>query len=416
MKKLAIIGTGVAGMSAAYFLRDHYELAVFEKNDYIGGHTNTIDLKASNNQTATFDTGFMVFNEVTYPNFIKLLKNLDVSYTDSDMSFSVKHETKDIEYNGSSFSGLFSQRKNILNLSHWKMILQINRFFKESPSILSNLNFENISIRQYIEEQGFGLEFYEQFLVPMGSAVWSTAPGKMDDFPAKTLIRFFYNHGFMGLNTQHQWKTIIGGSRQYRNKLISKFNDSIRINCPVREVIQYENHCMVKTDFSEEKFDKVIIATHADEALKLLKNPMPEQESILKHFHYSKNIAIVHSDESVMPKLKSNWSAWNYICKPDESFTVYYMNKLQSISAPGNYFININGESHVSQDKIHKTIKYDHPLFTSAAVKAQLNLPIINHPKAPLNFCGSYFRYGFHEDALLSSVALCSAILGKDVL
>jgi predicted NAD/FAD-binding protein len=417
MKKLAVIGSGIAGMSAAYFLRNDFEVTVFEKNNYVGGHTNTIDVKAQTGSTVSFDTGFMVFNEVTYPNFVKLMHELKVPYNDTDMSFSVKYGPRKTEYNGSSFSGLFAQRKNLFNFNHWKMILQINRFFKESPKILADENFGDKTIREYIDEQKFGLEFYQQFLVPMGSAVWSTEPGKMDEFPAKTLIRFFYNHGFMGLDTQHQCKTITGGSRTYRDKLIASFDKKIQTNCPARQITQMADHCLVKTDQGEYKFDKVIVATHADEALGLLQNPSSEQKRLLSCFKYSKNKAIVHTDSSVMPELRANWSSWNYNCITDkESFTVYYMNRLQQLKCEENYFININGGEFVNPKKVIQTIDYDHPLFSKEAIKAQRELDQLNPPNGPLNFCGSYFRYGFHEDALLSSVELCNSILGRQVL
>ncbi|MFZ8932582.1 MAG: NAD(P)/FAD-dependent oxidoreductase [Bacteriovoracaceae bacterium] len=414
MKKCAIIGTGIAGMSSAYFLKDEYEITVFEKNDYIGGHTNTIDVH-DGHKTCPVDTGFMVFNEKTYPNLLKLFKKLDVNYIDTDMSFSVRNEDIDLEFNGSSINGLFSQRRNIFNFHFLKMIKDILKFNKESVGILDRSEYQRLTIGDYVDQLGLGEYFFKNFLVPMSSAVWSTPMEKIKDFPATSLVRFFHNHGFVGVNTQLQWKTVVGGSRQYRDKIIDQFKDQIKVSHPVERVIQNGETVEVISKGESFHFDKVIIASHGDEALGMLENPSSFQQEVLSKFSYQKNTAVVHTDASVMPNFKENWSSWNFLIKANEAYTVYYMNRLQNVSDKMNVFININGEQFIDKEKIIKKIIYHHPVFDVQAVLAQEKLDELNK-SSNIHFTGSYYRYGFHEDALLSSVNLCSSILKREVL
>lgn len=252
----------------------------------------------------------------------------------------------------------------------------------------------------------------------MSSAVWSTPTERMGDFPAKSLIRFFYNHGFMGLDTQHQWKTVVGGSESYKKILIDSFKEKINVSCGAQEVYQEEEKVIVNdTNNVRHFFDKVVFASHADETLKLLKNPSEKQKQLLSSFTYQKNIATVHTDEKVMPHMKRVWSSWNYVIPSEkETYTVYWMNKLQGVSDKKNYFININGENYVDKDKILQTIVYEHPTFDNKSIEAQKELFDLNTNDDPLYFCGSYFKYGFHEDALTSSVHLCQHLLNKEVL
>lgn len=417
MKKVAIVGTGMAGMSAAYFLKDEFDLTLFEKNDYIGGHTNTVYIE-EDGQQKPIDSGFIVFNEVNYPNMVKLFKKLHVPYYDSDMSFSVLETKSGLEYNGSSlWNGMFAQKRNLFNLTYWKMLLDIKRLCKLAPMIVEDPKFDSMTVRDLVSKEGYGQEFLDHFVVPMSSAVWSTPHDKMLDFPAKTLVRFFLNHGFLGLDTQHQWKTVQAGSQTYKMKIIEQYKDRIKVGHGVASVEVKGNKAELKTIKGETfEFDHVIFASHADETLALIKNPTPLQSELLKPFKYQENIAVLHTDASVMPKMKINWSAWNFVYRDNDSFTVYYMNRLQKISDKKQYFININGEQFVDKSKVLKRIVYHHPLFDRAAVKAQESLPELNKGNPVLYFCGSYFRYGFHEDALLSSVNLCQEILGREVL
>jgi predicted NAD/FAD-binding protein len=415
-KKVAIVGTGMAGMSAAYFLKDHFDLTIFEKNDYIGGHTNTVYIQEENEEKP-IDSGFIVFNEVTYPLMLKLFKELQVPYYDSDMSFSVLETKSGLEYNGSSlWNGLFAQKRNLFKPSFWKMILDIQKLCKMAPKIISESKYETMTVRDFVKKEGYGQEFLDHFVVPMSSAVWSTPQDKMLDFPMKMLVRFFLNHGFLGLDTQHQWKTVEKGSQTYKLKIIETFKDKIQINNGVKSVEVKDDNVILKTEKGEtHTFDHVIFSSHADETLQMIKNPTERQKELLSPFKYQENIAILHTDETVMPKIKKNWSSWNFVYKKNDAFTVYYMNRLQKISKKKNYFININGEEFVDKNKIIKRIVYHHPVFDSNTYKAQETLSELNKNNPKLYFCGAYFRYGFHEDALFSSVNLCEEILGKKV-
>lgn len=411
MNKLAIIGSGIAGMGCGHLLHSKYNISIFEKNNYPGGHTNTIEVN-ENGKTIYIDTGFMVFNFITYPHLCQLFETIKAPIKKTDMSFSVQHVASGLEYCGSGIDGLFAQRKNIFNWSYIKMLLEISRFNKISIEILDKPELQNLSLEQYIKQFNFSQDMLWKYLIPMSSAVWSTPMEKMLNFPVVTLIRFFKNHGFLGLNTQHQWYTLHNGSQAYRKLLINPFKEKIRVNTAIEKVRIKDNKVeLVLPDGTSELFDKVIFACHANEALNLLQNPSKDQIRLLAPFKYEKNIALVHTDESVMPKTKKTWSSWNYrienINGKQTPTTIYWMNKLQQVSENKNYFVSINPiEGSVAEDKKIKEIIYEHPLFDLSAIKAQAELQTLNE-NGPIYFCGSYFKYGFHEDAYASAVELC---------
>jgi predicted NAD/FAD-binding protein len=412
MQTLAIIGTGIAGMGCAHLLQHKYDLTIFEKNDYIGGHTNTVSVDEGGTPVY-MDTGFMVFNFETYPNLCKLFEEIKAPVKKTDMSFSVQYVPTGLEYCGSGMNGLFAQRKNIFNIGYIKMLMEITRFNKISVDILDKPEYANHSLGQYIKEFNFSEEMLIKYLVPMSSAVWSTPMDKMLDFPAVTLIRFFKNHGFLGLNTQHQWYTLHNGSQAYREILIKPFKDKVQVNNAAVSVERLPNgKALVTTsDGKQQEFDKVIFAAHANETLKLLFDPTPDEQRLLSVFHYEKNKATVHSDESVMPKNKRTWSSWNYRIEEKDGkqmpTTIYWMNQLQGVSDKKNYFVSINAiPGSVAPSKLIKEIDYEHPLFDVPAIRAQDELHLLNE-SGPLYFCGSYFKYGFHEDAYKSAVDLC---------
>jgi len=417
MEKLAIIGTGIAGMACAHFLQKKYDLTIYEKNDYVGGHTNTITVD-EDGKDVFVDTGFMVFNHVTYPLLTKLLEELKVPAKKTDMSFSVQHLPSGLEYCGSGVSGLFAQRKNIFSFRHIRMLMQIGRFNKESLKILNDPKYDNYSLGRYMKEEGYDDDMLWKYLIPMSSAVWSTPMDLMLEFPAKTLVRFFFNHGFLGLDTQHQWYTVINGSKSYRDIIIKPFKEKIEVNNAVVKVSRENNKVIVHTRNGFPKiFDKVIFACHGDETFQLIEQPTSEEERLLSKFKYQKNIATLHTDESVMPKTKSAWSSWNYRIeeKNKQLFpsTIYWMNSLQQVSKKKNYFVSINDPGNIDEKKIIKTIDYTHPLFDVPAIQAQNELDNLNK-FGSMHYCGSYFRYGFHEDALLSSVNLCKQLLNNE--
>ncbi len=411
LQKLAIIGTGIAGMGCAHLLQHKYDLTMFEQNDYIGGHTNTITVKEGN-EIIYIDTGFMVFNFQTYPHLCKLFENINAPIKKTNMSFSVQHTESGLEYCGSGFNGLFAQRKNIFNLKFIKMLKQIARFNKESIEVLDNPHYEDFSIEQYIKQKKYNDDMLWKYLIPMSSAVWSSPMEDMLKFPIVSLVRFFKNHGFLGLNSQHQWYTLQNGSQAYRELLIEPFRNRIQINNAVKRVKMNGKKVMVHlANGKEQEFDKVIFASHADQTIRMIENPTSEQFRILSSFRYQKNNAIIHTDESVMPKNRKVWSSWNYktenVNGKNIPTTIYWMNNLQQVSKKKNYFVSINPfENSIDSNKIIREIHYEHPLFDIDAMKAQKELSQLNKNDT-LYFCGSYFNYGFHEDAFESAVSLC---------
>ncbi|MGQ0829638.1 MAG: NAD(P)/FAD-dependent oxidoreductase [Bacteroidota bacterium] len=414
MQQLAIIGTGIAGMGCAHLLQKKYDLTLFEQNNYIGGHTNTITVE-ENGQPVYMDTGFMVFNFETYPHLCKLFNEIKAPIKKTNMSFSVQHLPSGLEYCGSGLNGLFAQRKNIININYIKMLMDISRFNKISVQILDDPRFEDYSLSEFIKEFKFSEQMLWKYLIPMSSAVWSTPMEKMLDFPVVTLIRFFKNHGFLGLNTQHQWYTLENGSQSYRKILIEPFKDKIHISTPVIKVKKQKDKAVViLNDNSSLEFDKIIFASHADQTLKILDDPTADENRLLAPFKYEKNKIIVHTDETVMPTVRNTWSSWNYRIEEHSGklipTTIYWMNCLQGVSQKKNYFVSVNAISgSIAKSKIIKEIDYEHPLFDIATVKAQSELHKLNQT-GPLYYCGSYFKYGFHEDAYKSAVDLCATL------
>lgn len=418
---IAIIGTGIAGLGCAHFLHRHHDLTIFEQNDYAGGHTNTVTVSEAGRELPV-DTGFMVFNHVTYPLLTRLFRELDVATKPTSMSFSVAHLGSGIEYNGTSLNHLFGQRRNLLSPRFWKLLMRINRFNEEAVAALDDPAFAHMTLGEYVAARGYGDDFLNIYIIPMSSAVWSTPPELMLDFPALTLIRFWHNHGFLGLHTQHPWWTVTNGARSYVQKLTAPFRDSIRLGSPVAKVERLADGVRVTPrDSDAETFDKVIFASHADQTLRMIADPTDLERELLGCFKYQPNTATLHTDERMMPRTKRCWASWNYRIKPAaggsvEPSTIYWMNSLQGVSDTTNYFVSINAADEIAPDRVLKRIEYEHPLFDMAAIDAQKRLPDLNRLARDQTtyFCGSYFRYGFHEDAFGSAVALCRDLLGED--
>ncbi len=417
-ESLAIIGTGIAGMGCAHFLQKEFDLTIYEKGSYIGGHTNTVDVDEDGTKIP-IDTGFIVFNHVTYPNLKRLFEELDVPTKKSSMSFSVQHLSDGLEFCGSGINGLFAQRKNFFNLRFLRLLYNINRFNKEAPKILENSKYMDFTLDEYIVKEGYHRDLLDHYLVPMSSAVWSTPDDLMLQFPVYGLVRFFLNHGFMGLNTQHQWYTVHGGSREYVKRLTAPIKNRFQLNSEVRSVEHVGKKVKVTLKNGKASlFDKVILATHGDISLKLLSKPTALQKELLKEFKYQKNIATLHTDDISMPRTKLTWSSWNYRIEKVKgslrAYTVYWMNSLQNVSKKKNYYVSINDPGTVDRRKIIQEIEYEHPLFSVGSLNAQKRLQELNR-EGNVFFCGSYFRNGFHEDGLWSARILSETLLGKKV-
>jgi uncharacterized protein len=421
-QKLAIIGTGISGLGCAYFLHQDYDITLFEAGSYVGGHTNTIEVE-ENGVKLPVDTGFMVFNHVTYPLLTKLFKQLGVETKKTDMSFSLSHRELNYEYNGKDFNSIFGQRKNLFSLRFWRFILKINRFNKETAEALKDHRYAKMTLAEYVQEKGYGQDFLNWYILPMASAVWSAPTHKMMEFPAVTLMRFWYNHGFLGMKERHPWWTVVNGSREYVKKIVRGFEDRILLNTPVKSVQREKDHVVLKTAAGElYHFDKVIFATHAPTTLKILQNPNQLEVELLSAFDYQSNTAVVHTDESVMPKNKLCWASWNYSIHNNEygviqNHTHYWMNSLQGISDKVNYFVTLGNSDAVDSKKIIRQIEYEHPLFDLTALKMQSLLPDLNKSGArqQIFYCGAYFRYGFHEDGFGSAYNLCRTLLNREL-
>jgi uncharacterized protein len=404
--KIAIIGTGISGLTLAHHLYKNHDIAVFESNSHIGGHTHThdIDLFGRNYHV---DTGFIVFNDRTYPNFIELLETLKVPWQPSNMSFSVHNEKTGLEYNGTSLNALFAQRSNFFKPSFYGMILDILRFNKSALALLESGS--EIKLGAYLAENKYGQTFINNYIVPMGAAIWSTDATQMLDFPARFLVRFFHHHGFLTVNKRPQWRTIVGGSARYVEALTAPFIDKIFLNTPIAKVSRNKNCVTIKPQNGAElTFDYVFFACHSDQALKLLgDNASAHEREILGAIPYQENSIYLHYDKKLMPKRKLAWAAWNYHVSTQPSNKVqvtYNMNILQNIQSPEPILVTLNHTDSIDPSKVIKRLTYTHPVFTLAGAAAQARHAEISGINCT-GYAGAYWRNGFHEDGVMSALA-----------
>ena len=401
--KLAVIGSGISGLSAAYHFSKNHKVDLFEQDDHFGGHSLTYDIKEED-KVVPVDLGFIVFNEQTYPNLISFFRELDVPFEKSNMSFSVSVKSSNVEYGGSGLNAIFANKKNLLNLKFLKMINEIISFYKKAPSLLTNdLSEDTLGI--FLEKSKLSKYFIEYHIIPMVAAIWSMPFEKAKDMPLKLFLNFFINHGLFKLKNRPQWYTVTNRSRAYVNKVLEKISGEVFKNYKVSKILRSENNVRISIGNEYLDYDHVILASHADQSLKILEEPTSEEDKILKRFSYVSNKAYLHIDENLMPLRKSAWSSWNSITKDNRTCITYWLNKLQNLKTSKNYFLTLNPVEQINNNKILKKIDFTHPYFNKENVKLQKDLHKLQGKKRTW-FCGSYFGYGFHEDGLKSSIEL----------
>ena len=405
--RIAVIGSGISGLSAAHYLSKKNKVDLFEKEDHFGGHSYTIDIKDNNNHVPV-DIGFIVFNFKTYPNFVKFLNDNDIEIEKSNMSFSVSVKETEIEYCGKGLLGIFSNKKNLLNFDFFKMFFEIIKFYKKSNN-LKNIE-ENLTLDDFLKREKMSKYFINYHIIPMVSAIWSMPPYEAKQMPLKFFLKFFQNHGLFSLKNRPQWYTIKNRSRTYVKKILETISGVYYKNYRINKISRLSNGVKVYYGGNNEFFDydKVVIATHADEALSLITDPTPEEKSILSNFKYKNNIAIIHTDESLMPKNKKAWSSWNSSVNKEntsETSITYWLNLLQNLKTNKNIFLSLNPFLKIDPKKIISKVKFTHPYYDKEALENQNRLKIIQNKKNLL-FCGSYFGYGFHEDGIKSSLEM----------
>ncbi len=409
--KIAIVGSGISGLSAAYYLSKNNHVDLFEKEDHFGGHSHTIDLSIGKKKVPV-DIGFIVFNFKTYPNLIKFFDENKIDIEKSDMSFSVKVENSNFEYCGKGLGGIFSNRMNLLNFKFLKMVFDIIKFYKESD--LSNTFDKEITLGDYLTKNNLSKEFRNYHIIPMVSAIWSMPPYAANKMPLKFFLKFFQNHGLFKLKNRPQWYTVSKRSRTYVEKIISKISGEYFKNYQINKIKSRDHGVDLYYGGNNEFFgyDKVIIATHADEALAMIENPSDLEKETLSNFSYKKNIAYIHTDQSVMPENKKAWCSWNSSMKKNEiekNSITYWLNLLQNLECEENIFLTLNPYFEIKGSKILKKVKFTHPYFDQSALDYQSKLKNLQN-KRNILFCGSYFGYGFHEDGIKSSIEMLKSL------
>lgn len=420
-KKVAVIGSGISGLSCAWLLNQSQNVTLYEKDDRLGGHSNTVSFYL-NQKKIDVDTGFIVFNPSNYPNLVHFFKHLNVDTCETDMSFGVSVNRGKIEYSGTGLRGLFAQKRNLIRPRFWSMLSDLRRFYRQAPELLDSSELKNISLGQLLSKYHCKDPFIYDHLLPMAAAIWSTPVDKMLEYPATAFIRFCMNHGLLQLTDRPQWRTVIGGSKCYVEKIQQQLNQTIRLNTQIQSVSRNEGKIVITDRHGQgETYDQVVFACHADQALKLLKEPSSEEKRLLNSFPYQRNQAILHLDTALMPKRRAVWSSWNYL-SDDKSYTdqshsrqkvsvSYWMNKLQPLNTETPVIVSLNPIEPPRSGTIIRSFFYDHPAFDQSSYQAQEHLWQLQG-KQNTWFCGAYFGYGFHEDGLQSGLAVAEALGG----
>ena len=405
--KIAIVGSGVSGLVCAHLLAPRHDVVLFEADDRVGGHVHTVDVAGPGGPVAV-DTGFIVFNKKTYPNFVRLLERLGVASQESDMSFSVRSERRDLEYAGTGLGTLYAQRRNLLSPRFHGMVLDVLRFYREARALLAE--GPEVELVAWLRRRGYSEAFVEDHILPMVGAVWSSSRDGARGFPARFLARFFENHGFLSVSDRPAWLTVCGGSRTYVRAILDGFRGEVRTGCPVRSIRREEGAVVIRPGGgAAERFDHAIVACHADQARRLIEDPSPEEDGLLSAFTYRTNDVVLHDDDAVMPRLRRTWSSWNYHLDDearDGASVTYWMNRLQRLPAARQYFVTLNRAESVRPGRVLRRLAYDHPVFTPEGVGAQArHAELVDHRRT--SYCGAYWRNGFHEDGVVSALRVC---------
>jgi len=408
--KIAVIGSGISGLTCSYLLGSDHEVHLFESEDRLGGHTHTHLVNVSSGEYK-IDTGFIVCNNKNYPNFFKLLNQIGIELKPSSMSFSVKSEVDGLEYNGTTINSLFCQRKNLINPSFYRMILDILRFNKEATSYFlktKNDVEESITLESYLNNNGYSEQFIENYVMPMGAAIWSASREEMRQFPLKFFVRFFHHHGMLTVDDRPQWYVLKDGSSSYIPMLTKKIKNNIHLNSPIDSVERVSDGVKLNVNGQNYIFDEVIFATHADVTKKILKNPTPLEKDVLDGFDYRPNDILLHTDTSVLPKKKLGHASWNYFIPKKQNNRVavtYHMNILQGIEAPETFLVSLNMDEYIDPKKVIKKLSYSHPVYNLNSVRSQQRWHEISG-KDKIHFCGAYWGNGFHEDGVKSALRI----------
>ncbi len=409
--KIAIVGSGIAGLTCAYLLNRQHDIQVFEASDWIGGHTHTVDVEVEGRSYAV-DTGFIVFNDWTYPNFIRLLEQVGVAFKPTEMSFSVSDPATGVEYNGHDLNTLFAQRSNLLSPAFWGMLRDILRFNRQSQDDLANHRIgADTTLGQYLDSNGYGRRFIEHYIVPMGSAIWSMSLADMLGFPLQFFVRFCKNHGLLSVSDRPTWQVIEGGSRSYVAPLTASFAERIRLNCPVSRVVRDQDGVTLYSAAGSERFDKVIFACHSDQALALLEQASAAEQDILGALPYANNDVVLHTDTRLLPKRKLAWASWNYrLGGPREQMAAvtYDMNILQGIDSDTTFCVSLNQTAAIEPSKILARFQYAHPQYSLAGTAAQARWEELLGAQHTY-YCGAYWANGFHEDGVVSALRVARA-------
>ena len=401
--KIAVIGSGISGLSAAYYLSKYHKVDLYEQNDHFGGHSYTYDIKEES-KIVPVDLGFIVFNELTYPNLINFFNELDVPFEKSNMSFSVSIKNTNVEYGGGGIKAIFANKINLLNYNFLKMLKEIVLFYNHAPSLL-NTNIKEETLSDYLKRSNLSKYFIEYHIIPMVAAIWSMPFSKAKEMPLKLFLNFFINHGLFRLKNRPQWYTVTNRSRAYVKKILEKISGEIFKNYKINNISRNDENVRVSIGNEYLDYDHVVLACHADQTLNILEEPTEIEKKILNKFTYVRNKAFLHTDTNLMPLRKKVWSSWNSITKDNKTCVTYWLNRLQNLKTNNNYFLTLNPVEEIKERQIIKQEYFTHPYFNNENVNLQKDLHLLQGKKRTW-FCGSYFGYGFHEDGLKSSMEL----------